>query len=174
MNLQQVLKDHYDWLNNNGGHRANLSYADLSGANLRRADLSDADLSYADLSGANLRYANLRRANLRRADLSYADLSYADLSGADLRRANLSGANLSGANLSGANLIAGGQNTRGYLFYAYMDDNALILRAGCRRFTLQQAKDHWNNAHDDDPVLKEDCISIVERIERMAKVRGWI
>ena len=46
--LEEVLKKHKMWLNNEaGGERANLSCA-----NLRRADLSDADLSDADLSCA--------------------------------------------------------------------------------------------------------------------------
>jgi uncharacterized protein YjbI with pentapeptide repeats len=75
--FKTILEQHALWLKEQGGEKANLSYADLSCANLSRADLS----------GANLRDANL----------SYANLSYANLSGA-----NLSGANLSGADLSGA------------------------------------------------------------------------
>ena len=73
--LEVFLRKHKLWLNDeDGGERADLSWADLS-----RADLSWANLSWADLSRA--------------------DLSWANLSGADLSRANLSGANLSGANL---------------------------------------------------------------------------
>ncbi len=83
---------------------ANLSEANLSGANLRRADLRWANLSGADLRWANLRWANLSEANLSGANLRRADLRRANLSGADLRWANLSGADLSGANLSEADL----------------------------------------------------------------------
>ena len=72
--LQKVLEKHSLWLRNEGGERANLSYADLSGANLSGANLSYANLSNADLSGANL----------SDADLSGANLSYANLSGANL------------------------------------------------------------------------------------------
>ena len=93
--LEVFLRKHKLWLNDeDGGERADLSWADLS-----RADLSWANLSWADLSRADLSWANLSG-----ADLSRANLSGANLSGADLSRANLSGANLSGANLSGANL----------------------------------------------------------------------
>jgi len=68
--LKDILDKHGKWLiKENGGERADLSYADL-------------------------RYANLRYANLSYADLSYADLRYADLRSADLRYANLSSANL--------------------------------------------------------------------------------
>jgi len=68
--LKNILDKHGKWLiKENGGERADLSYADL-------------------------RYANLRYANLSYADLSYADLRYADLRSADLRYANLSSANL--------------------------------------------------------------------------------
>ena len=117
--LNGILEDHKLWLKDEGGKRADLSYADLIGAdlrganlrganlsyaNLRCADLRGADLNCADLSYANLRGADLRGANLRGANLSYANLRCADLSYANLRCADLRGANLRGANLSGANL----------------------------------------------------------------------
>ena len=86
--LQAILSKHKTWLlNEDGGERADLSWANLSRANL----------SWANLSRANLSRANLYCADLSWADLSGADLSRADLSGADLSRADLSGANLSGA-----------------------------------------------------------------------------
>ena len=103
--LAEILAAHKLWLNDEeGGVKANLSWADLSEANLSWADLSGANLRGADLSGANLRGANLSWADLSWADLSWADLSKADLSGADLREANLRCADLSEANLSCANL----------------------------------------------------------------------
>ena len=53
--LQQVLKLHQKWLNNEeDGVRA-----DLSGSNLRHSDLRGSDLRHSDLSGSNLRGANL-------------------------------------------------------------------------------------------------------------------
>jgi uncharacterized protein YjbI with pentapeptide repeats len=52
--INRILKSHKDWLDGNGGERANLLDANLLDANLR---------------GANLRGANLRGANLRGADL---------------------------------------------------------------------------------------------------------
>jgi len=45
--LEIILENHKKWLTNEGGKRANLSYAELS---------------YANLSGANLSGANLRGA----------------------------------------------------------------------------------------------------------------
>ena len=103
--LKDVLDKHLKWLRDeDGGERANLSWADLSGANLSRADLSGANLSRAILSGANLSGAILSGANLSRAILSGANLSGADLSGANLSWADLSGANLSRADLSRADL----------------------------------------------------------------------
>ena len=88
--LKTILKGHKLWIDDNGGGKADLSYADLSFANLRGANLRSADLSSADLRGAKL---------------LGADLSYADLSSADLRGANLSGADLSSADLSYAKLL---------------------------------------------------------------------
>ena len=110
-----------------------------------------------------------------RADLSSADLSNADLSSADLRYANLRYADLRYANLSSANLILIGQDIRDYLFYGFKnDDDALVIRAGCRQFVgITAARQHWTERHTDDNILHEDCLSLVDRAERMAKVRGW-
>ena len=113
--LQEILRKHTSWRRNEeGGERADLSWADLRGADLSGAYLSGADLrgayfrgAYlrgADLSGADLSGAYLSGADLRGADLSWADLRGAYLSGAYLRGADLSGADLSWADLSGAYL----------------------------------------------------------------------
>lgn len=120
------------------------------GAEGKCADLSGANLSSADLSSADLRRANLRSANLRSADLRSTDLSR-------------------------ANLILIGQDIRGYLFYAWRDDeDVVVIRAGCREFVgIAQAREHWQARHDDDEVLHEDCLSLVDRCECMAQVRGW-
>jgi uncharacterized protein YjbI with pentapeptide repeats len=109
------------------------------------------------------------------ADLRGADLRLADLSEADLREANLSGADLRGANLSEADLILIGQDIRGYLFWAYKnDDGVVVIRAGCRMFTgIGAAYAHWTERHANDAVLHADCLSLVARCETMVKVRGW-
>ena len=70
--IKKVLDLHKKWLNEQGGERANLRWADLSGADLRVATLSGADLRGADLSVANLRGADLCGANLRGADLDFS------------------------------------------------------------------------------------------------------
>jgi len=121
--LKEILDLHKKWLNDeDGGIRADLSYADLRSADLSYADLSSAklysanlssaklysanlysaNLSYANLSSADLSSANLRSADLSYANLRYADLSYANLSSANLRSANLRSADLSSADLSSA------------------------------------------------------------------------
>jgi len=61
--LEIILENHKKWLTNEGGKRANLSYAELSYANLSGANLSGANLRGANLSGANLRgatYSNIQ------------------------------------------------------------------------------------------------------------------
>ena len=159
--LKAILAKHLAWSNNEkGGECANLRSADL-----RYADLSYANLHGADLHGADLRYANLRSANLHGADLRYANLRSANLHGADLRYADL----------HGANLLLIGQDIRGYLFYGFKNDaDVLVIRAGCRQFVgITAARAHWTERHIEDAVLHEDCLSLVDRAERMAKARGW-
>ena len=78
--LNNILENHEKWLEGEeGGVRADLSYADLSGANLSGADLRDADMTGTDL---------------RRADMTGTDMTGTDLRGTDLRGTDLRGANL--------------------------------------------------------------------------------
>ena len=113
--LIDILGKHEKWLNEeDGGERADLSYANLSYTDLSRVDLNDADLSYANLVGADLNdvdlsCADLRCADLKCASLKGANLNYADLSGTDLRCADLSYTDLRGTvlkdiDLRGSNL----------------------------------------------------------------------
>ena len=134
-----------------------------------KADLSRANLSGADLSRADLSWADLSRANLSGADLSRANLSGADLSGADLSRANLTG-----ADLSGADLIHGGWRSDRYQFLLVRPKaGAPEVLAGCRRFTLAQARAHWA-ASRGDTQLGLESQALVDHLERLAVIRGWI
>ena len=102
--LDKILENHKLWLNDKGGERADLRYADLRYADLRYADLRGVDLRHADLRGANLRYADLYNADLRYADLYNANLRGANLNNADLNNADLRYTNLNDANLNNVNL----------------------------------------------------------------------
>jgi len=153
---------------------AYLSGADLFGAYLSGADLSGADLSGADLSGADLSRADLFGADLSGADLSGADLSRADLFGADLSRADLFGADLSGADLSGADLIDAGVDSRGYRWVAIREDDGIRIYAGCRRFTLAEAHQHWDGPHEHGETVAAECRARLTLIEALAGAKGWI
>ena len=120
------------------------------------------------LSDANLRGANLRSANLSGANLSGAYLSGANLSGADLSGANLSGANLSDAALSGANLSGttsyrcGGWDSRGYHFRAVLFASGVRITAGCRDFTLSEARAHWTAKNNLDALGRAELLALLE------------
>lgn len=68
---------------------------------------------------------------------------------ADLTRANLSDAYLSGTNLSGAaGIIDAGQDPRGYRFVGVQHADGWLAAAGCRWFTIPEARAHWVNNPD--------------------------
>ena len=118
----------------------------------------------SDLSGSNLRGADLSGANLRGANLS----------GADLRETNLRGADLSDAGLSGSNLRLIGGRSDGYVFLLTReDDGAVMLRAGCRYFSLADARAHWTATRGGTP-LGDESLALVDHAERMATIAGWI
>ena len=121
--------------------------------------------------GLAVKWAIANEANLSGANLIEADLSGTDLSGANLSRANLSGADLSGANLR---LIGG--RTDGYYFYLIREDvptNRVMICAGCRYFTLDEARAHWTETRGGTE-LGEESLALVDHAERMAKIVGWL
>ena len=173
--LNEVLRLHAMWLEDSDtGERA-----DLSGAKLSGAKLSGAILSGALLSVANLLHADLHRANLSHATLSYADLRRANLRYADLREAELSGANLSGANLSCASLSGATgflllpvQDFRGYSWpHAVLHDHWMI-RAGCRFFTIEEARQHWGDSYQGDREIGDMYLHAVDWLEEKIKVEA--
>ena len=109
---------------------------------------------------SNLRYADLREANLR-----YADLQGADLQGADLQ----------GAHLRSTDVCDAGCDPRGYRFIGVKmkQGSGWLEVAGCRGFTLADARHHWQSRHMNDPTLQALCLAFVDVLEAEATRRGW-
>ena len=129
------------------------------------------DLTAWAASG-NLGGANLSMANLRGTKLRGANLSGADLSGANLRGADLSGADLAEVRA----IIDGGQDARGYRVLGWLRDGQLMLKAGCRNFTLAEARAHWGRAdylEDHDAATQAEMIARVELVVAVARAREW-
>jgi len=169
--LQCILAAHKEWLDSGGarGKRAVLTDADLTGADLTGAVLTDADLTGAVLRHAVLRHADLTGAVLTRAVLTGADLTGAVLTDADLtgavlrhavlRHAVLTGAVLTGAVLTGAvGIIDAGQDPRGYRFVGVRHTDGWRVAAGCRWFTIAEARAHWG-------IKNRDALARVSVIE---------
>ena len=116
--------------------------------------------------GADLREADLRGADLRRADLCAADLRRADLSGADLRGADLRGADIERVKTSeGTNLLDAGCRSDGYRFIGLeIEGEPTMVFAGCRRFTMAEARKHWGLAHPKHAETRP----LLDRIEGVA------
>lgn len=112
------------------------------------------------------------RANLTDAYLADAYLAGANLTGANLTDANLAGANLTDAYLVSHHIIDGGQRRDGYRFVGWIKDGALMIRAGCHNMTVTEYRRH--NDKRDDAVMRDETASILDHIERVARVRGLL
>jgi hypothetical protein len=87
--------------------------------------------------------------------------------------ADLSGANLSGAHLARADLIVGGHRSDGYAFMLHKElDGAVKLKAGCRYFSIKDAKAHWLKTRKGTQLGKESTALIVGLVAQ-AKACGW-
>jgi hypothetical protein len=168
--------------------RAYLARANLAGANLADACLADANLAGANLVDANLVDANLAGANLVDANLAGANLVDANLAGAYLAGANLAGAYLAGANLADVNLaraylagaclartnvIDGGLRSDGFRFFLLREGDKIVISAGCRRFSIADARAHWI-ATRANTRLGNESLALVDHMERMARIAGWL
>ncbi|ENG1457344.1 pentapeptide repeat-containing protein [Listeria monocytogenes] len=135
--LDIILENHGKWLRNEGGERANLSYANLSNANL-----SNADLSYANLSNANL---------------SNADLSYANLSNVDLNWVNWQ-------HVEGLTVICVQvDTTRKNNQIAYIKELDIWI-TGCFQGTLDELKASVEQTHGDNEKLRKRYYRVIDFI----------
>lgn len=164
IDIPAVLSAHRMWLDTDGAegrranlHGANLRGAGLSGANLRGANLRDANLSDAYLGAANLRAANLSDAYLRGAHLRGANLGGANLGGAYLRGVGLSGAN-------GCVLLT--ETDHGYRVVAGRYRGEWRIWAGCRDFTISEARAHWSAPDYHTPISGRRVVACLDWLER--------
>ena len=132
--IAAVLADHKRWLRGEGGKRA-----DLTGS-----VLTDAVLRGADLTGSVLRGAILRGAHL---------------TGAILRGAHLTGAVLTGATVK--RLLRRATRADGYEFFLWHCQEGYFIQAGCRGFTLDEARQHWTATRAGMP-LGDETMDILE------------
>jgi hypothetical protein len=85
--------------------------------------------------------------------------------GADLRGAGLTGAVLTGDKLKSAGEAA--SRSDGYEFRAFvLADGTLKIKAGCRWFTLTEAREHWTTTRVGTR-LGDESLAIVDHLERM-------
>jgi uncharacterized protein YjbI with pentapeptide repeats len=156
----------------------NSGQRDFRNAYLRNAYLGNADLGGADLRGADLRGAYLGGADLGGAYLGGADLGGAYLRNAYLRNAYLRGADLRNAYLRGADLgaqwvIQGPCRSDGYYFMlTNLTGEGVRVKAGCRNFTIKEAKAHWTKTRKNTP-LGNETFAILDCLVALAKARGY-
>lgn len=195
--LWKINAKHDTWLHDNTkGERAcfdraflyglnlsdmNLSYATFIDSNIAKCNMEDSimietNFSNSKLSDIDARDADFNSANFTRAEMIDIDASGADFTNAVFSKASLANVNFAHANLANANLILAGYDSRGYMFYAYLNSDGIIeIRAGCRQYYgLEEARNHWNTRHPYNKVLTEEIMCNLDKIERVAKVRGWI
>lgn len=195
--LWKINAKHDTWLyDNTKGERAcfdraflyglnlsdmNLSYATFIDSNIAKCNMEDSimtatNFSNSRLSDINARDAIFDSANFTRAKIIDTDARGASFDNAMFSKVSLANVNFAYASLVNANLILAGYDSRGYMFYAYRNPDGVIeIRAGCRQYYgLEEARNHWNTRHPYDKVLTEEIMCNLDKIERVAKVRGWI
>ena len=103
-----------------------------------------------------------------------AYLRGANLGGADLRGADLRGAYLRGAYLGEQWAVQGACRSDGYWFMlTNLKDEGVRVKAGCRNFTLVEAREHWAATRKDTP-LGNETFAILDNLEALARIRGLL
>jgi len=96
------------------------------------------------------------------------------LNGDGGKRSDLSGADLSGANLRGANLYGAegfyllpAQDPRGHSFpHAVQHDGVWRIRAGCRDFSIAEARAHWGGGYEGERWIGDMYLYACDWLER--------
>ena len=155
--------------------RANFSGAHFPGANFFGAHFSGADCSGAHFSGANFFGANFFGADFSLANFSRANFSRADFSLANFSRADFSGAHFSGANFFGVEGILHVGPVDGWDMYAVRWDDGPRIKAGCRWFTVSEAREWWGKggAPGNKPEHGPLMLAGLDALLAMAKAHGW-
>ena len=132
-------------------------------------------LALADFSGANFSLANFSRANFSRANFSGADFYKANFSGANFSGADFSRANFYGANFYGAEGILHVGPVDGWDMYAVRWDDGPRIKAGCRWFTVSEARKWWGKggAPGNKPEHGPLMLAGLEALLALAKDHGW-
>lgn len=94
--------------------------------------------------------------------------------GASLVRANLDGASLVGASHIADRVIDGGIRSDGYRFLlTRTEPGEFRIKAGCRNFTVTEAKAHWNERRPKGEPLGDETRLIIKHMLAMARLRNW-
>jgi len=147
-----------------------LARAHFPGANFFGVHFSGADFSRANFSRADFSLANFYGANFFRADFSLANFSRANFYGADFSRANFYGANFY---LAEGVLHVGPVD--GWDMYAVRWDDGPRIKAGCRWFTVSEARKWWGKggAPGNKPEHGPLMLAGLDALLAMAKAHGW-
>ena len=154
---------------------ANFSGANFSGANFSRANCSEAHFSGANFFGVHFSGADFSRANFSRADFSLASFYGADFSLANFSLANFSGASFHGANFFGVEGILHVGPVDGWDMYAVRWDDGPRIKAGCRWFTVSEAREWWGKggAAGNKPEHGPLMLAGLEALLALTKNQGW-
>ena len=139
----------------------------------------DGTVAYESQSATSLKEAVAEAVrqgvSLAGANCSEADFSGANFSGANCSEANCSGANFSGANFFGAEGILHVGPVDGWDMYAVRWDDGPRIKAGCRWFTVSEARKWWGKGGEpgNKPEHGPLMLAGLDALLAMAKAHGW-
>ena len=140
--------------------REAVAEAVRQGVALAEAHFSGANFFGVHFSGADFSRANFSRANFSRANFSRADFSLA---------------NFYGANFYGAEGILHVGPVDGWDMYAVRWDDGPRIKAGCRWFTVSEAREWWGKGGEpgNKPEHGPLMLAGVEALVALARAHGW-
>jgi hypothetical protein len=151
-----------------------VAYESQSATSLKEA-AEEAVRQGVSLARAHFPGANFSGAHFSGADFSLANFSGANFSGANFSGANFSRANFYGANFSGAEGILHVGPVDGWDMYAVRWDDGPRIKAGCRWFTVSEARKWWGKggAPGNKPEHGPLMLAGLEALLALAKAHGW-
>ena len=151
-----------------------VAYESQSATSLKEA-AEEAVRQGVSLARANFSGAHFPGAHFPGANFSGANFFGAHFSGANFSGANFSRANFYGANFYGAEGILHVGPVDGWDMYAVRWPDGPRIKAGCRWFTVDEARGWWGKGggHGNAPEHGPLMLAGVEALLTLARAHGW-
>lgn len=148
--------------------KADFTFADLSGMVFKNIDFTGAHFDNANLDSTQFIDCIMTECTFKACKVNRAVFHYSSLRRAHFEDTHMGNATINECDIRESNLVHLGMSQRGYQFVMTYERGQAVIRAGCRHFILDDAREHWPERNNNEEGAK------VTLARRVAHQLGWL